>query len=80
MVRQRGRPPVLNDELIKNAISNHAQEIVTSEGKIISKHNEIWTTISKEIGQMKPHNLYTIVVNNRFNIRDTLLEKTIGLR
>lgn len=67
---------MLNEEVIKRTIFYHAQEIVTSQGKIISKHNEIWTTISKEIGHIQPHALYTLVVNNRFNIKSTLLDKT----
>lgn len=79
MALQRGRPRVLNEEVIKGTIFYHAQEIVTDQGKIISKHNEIWATMSKEIGLIQPHALYTLVVNNRFNIKCTLLDKTIGL-
>jgi len=63
----RGRSRVLNEEIIKRTILYHAQEIVTSQGKITSKHNEIWRIMSNEIGQIQPHALYTLVGNNRFN-------------
>lgn len=78
MAVRRGRPRVLNEEVIKRTILHYTQEVITSQSKIISKHNEIWTRISKEIGQIQPHALYTLVVNNRFNIKSILFDKTIG--
>lgn len=78
MAVRRGRPRVLNEEVIRRTLLCYAQEIVTGQGKIISKHNEIWTIISKEIGHLQPHALYTLVVNDRFNIKSTLLEETFG--
>jgi len=80
MASKRGRPRMLDEEVIKRIIFNYAPEIVTSEGKIISKHNEIWATMSKEIRQIQPHALYTLVVNNRFNIKSTLLDERVGLK
>jgi len=36
--------------------------------------------MSKEIRQIQPHALYTLVVNNRFNIKSTLLDERVGLK
>lgn len=35
--------------------------------------------MSEEIGQIQPHALYTVVMNNHFNIKSILLDRTIGL-
>lgn len=71
-----GRPRTLNEDLIKRTILHYAQDIITSQGKFISKYDKIWTTMSQEIGRIQPHALYTLVVNNRYNIKNILLNKT----
>lgn len=69
----RGRPRILNEEMIKNVVLSHKEEIVY-QNKIISKQNEVWISLSKELKQISSHALYTLVVNNRFNIKNLLLK------
>ncbi|KAB0805433.1 hypothetical protein PPYR_02403 [Photinus pyralis] len=71
----RGRPRVLNEDIIKNIVISNKPNIVR-DGKII-KASEIWTTMSREIKEIAPHALYTLVVNNRYNLKDILLKDTV---
>lgn len=47
MAVRRGKPRVLNEEMIKRTILHYTQEVITSQGKIISKHNDMDENIKK---------------------------------
>lgn len=73
---QRGRPRILSEVLVKSTIFKYAKEIVTNDNKIISKTNQIWIRVAEEIGQIHLQSVYTLVVNNQFDIRTNLIKET----
>lgn len=50
--------------------------MVTEAGTIVSKLDDVWEELSREVkGIIEPQPLYTLVVNNRDGVRDLLIPK-----
>lgn len=70
----RGRPIKIDKNKVIELLIKYKSQIVIDNGKIISKCDAIWSTLSKQIDcYMTPNALYTFVVRNRYNIRDRLM-------
>jgi len=69
----RGRSIKIDKSKVIELLINYKSQIVLNDGKITSKCDKVWSTLSNEINNcMTPIALYTFVVCNRCNIRDQL--------
>ncbi|XP_072748038.1 uncharacterized protein [Anoplolepis gracilipes] len=70
----RGRPSIMkSDELIQKVLK-YKDMIVTAEGTITPKYDEIWKTISKELGRrMSYSSIYIYVTRNKYKLKDKLM-------
>lgn len=69
----RGRPIKIDKSKVIELLTNYKSQIILNNGKVISKCDEIWSTLSKQIDNlMTPIALYTFVSCNRYNIREIL--------
>lgn len=73
----RGRPVMLNKDRMMDILLKYKNEIIASDGKrIMSKCNQIWATIAKELeNQVTTASLYTFVTCNRYGVRDKLCDR-----
>jgi len=62
----RGRSIKVDKNKVIKLLINYKSQIVSSNGKIISKYDKVWSTLSNEINNcMTPIALYTFIVCNR---------------
>lgn len=71
----RGRPPSIDKKLIIEAVLKYKNRIVReNDNLILSETDSVWTVISEELSNIiKPSSIYSYVVNNRFDLRQLLL-------
>lgn len=73
----RGRPAVTDKNLVIDVIMKYKDQIIEDNKKIVSKHNAVWETISKEFeNRLTPASLYTFVTCNRYKVRDKLIKQS----
>jgi len=57
----RGRPPVVDKDLLIDCLIKYKDQIVQKDQRIISKHNPIWITVAQELNNgVTPYSLYTL--------------------
>lgn len=78
MTSKRGRPRLYDEQLVVSTILQYKDRLVSTDNKIISKQNKIWTDISRKLNcGMSENGLYTLVIKNRFKLKDKILNTNI---
>lgn len=73
----RGRPPSVDKKLIVDCVLKYKEKIVCEEeeNRIVKETNPVWQSISADLeNKIQPTTLYSYVVNNRFSLKEYLLD------
>ncbi|CAH2109045.1 unnamed protein product [Euphydryas editha] len=71
---KRGRPTNIDIDLLKKIVTINKDKIIINQTSIVSKHDIIWKSISKEMNySIKPESIYAFVNCNRYNIKSELM-------
>lgn len=72
---KRGRPVMLDHELIKEKLFKYSEKVVSADGNITVALSPIWKTICEELKLMPKQfkAIHTFVSCNRYNIKTQLL-------
>lgn len=71
---KRGRPLIIDKSKVIELLIKYKNDVILDDGRIKSKCDKIWCTLSKEINDvMTPNALYTYVVCNKHNVHDKLM-------
>lgn len=77
----RGRPQIVNTEILINEILNHRDEIVNSESEsgLVTEKHAVWQAISKILdNKIKPSSLYAYVVKNKYDLKTLIVGKPVS--
>ena len=71
--RRKGQPSLIDSKQLVEKIISVKGSIVEND-KIVSATNQIWTTLAVALS-LSPSTIHSYVVNNRYNLKDLLLDK-----
>ncbi|XP_057338125.1 uncharacterized protein LOC130676137 [Microplitis mediator] len=74
MLKKRGRPISVDIEKLKEVLKLNKNKIFTDDNRVVSKHDEIWNSISQELNHIiKPNSIHAFVTGDRYNLRSELI-------
>ncbi|CAD6208989.1 GSCOCG00010801001-RA-CDS [Cotesia congregata] len=79
MASKSGRKPNVDRNKLIETINKHIDTLITKEKKVIHKGHEIWQQIANELdNKLLPESLYSIVTNNKYNVRKKLPNQSLN--
>ena len=75
MKTMRGRPGKVDPEKMKEAVVKY-KYVINNNNTIVSKNNEIWKTIARELGSnVTSKSVYVFVMCNRYNVKNEIINQ-----